>query len=136
MGLITLILVIAFSALYLSKSLGRKPEPVAFAIDKMNAHINEVALYSSIWGVAAAIITLAMHYGTGGLLIRLVANMAICAMALPYIIDRVTMKYQGKINTVIIEEAKSFVAWISRNEKNLGYIGAACGVVLFAVLFK
>jgi hypothetical protein len=134
--LITLILVLAFSALYVSKSLGKKPEPLALVVDKMNAHINDVAFYGSIWGAAAAVITLGSHFGLGALLVRLAANVAICIMALPYIIDRLVTKYQGKINTVILEEAKNLVAWVSKNEKIIGYIGAACGVALFFVVFK
>jgi len=136
MGLITLLLVLAFTALYFSKTLDKKPEPLTKLADAMTAHIDKIAFWGSVYGAAAAVLTLLMHYSLGGMLVRLVNNVLVCAMALPFIFDRLVEKYHGKVNVAIMDEAKIFVGWVTKNEKFLGYAGAGCGVTLFFMLFK
>jgi hypothetical protein len=137
MGLITLIVIIAFTAFYLGRSMeGNRPEQLTLVVDKMIAHIDLIAKWSGIYGVAAAALTLVMRYTPGDMLIRLVCNVLICLMALPFIFNRLTEKYHGKVNAAIMEEAKNVVGWISRNEKYVSYIAAACSAILFFTIFK
>ncbi len=137
MGLITLLLVVAFTALYLSKSLEKKPEMLVRVTEKITPHIDQVALYGAAYGVVAAVLTLIMHYNTvEGMLARLASDVLICAMALPFIFDQLAAKYRGKVNVVILDELRNLVGWVSRNEKIVGYAGGVCSLMLFAVLFK
>lgn len=136
MGLVTLLFVVAFAALYLSRSLANKPELLVRVTDKINTHIDRLAVWGAAYGLACFFLTLLIRYTTVDMLIRLVANAMIVVMALPFIFDKLTAKYQEKVNPAIMDEARHFVAWISKQEKNIGYAGAACGVLLFVILFR
>jgi len=136
MGLITLLVALAFTAIYFSRSMEKKPEALVRVTDKMMPHIDQIARWGGIYGVAACILTLLMRYELGDMLIRLINNVMICMMALPFIFDKLTEKYRGKVNAAIMEEAKNIVSWVSRNEKFMSFIAAGCATVLFFMLFK
>jgi len=136
MGLITLLVAIAFTALYFGRSMDKKPEPLARVTNMMMPHIDQIAKWGALYGVVASALTLLWGYGLGDMLIRLVNDLLICMMALPFIFDKLTEKYHGRVNAAIMEEARNLVGWVSRNEKNMSYAGAACAAVLFFVLFK
>jgi hypothetical protein len=136
MGLITLVLVLAFSLLYLSKSLEKKPAAMSQAVDKINMHIDQLAFWGAIYGLVMAILTLIMGYSGSDMFVRLLANIMIVVMALPFVFDRLLAKFGEKVNPAIQEEAKNIVGWITKQEKYIGYVGAAIGVLLFAVLFR
>jgi len=136
MGLITLLIALAFTALYINRSLEKKPELLTRLTDQMMAHIDKVARWGAGYGIAACIFTLLIRYNLGDMVIRLINNAMICMMALPFIFDQLTEKYHGRVNAAIMEEAKNLVGWVSRNEKFVGYIGAVCAALLFFTLFK
>ncbi len=136
MALITLLLVVAFTALYLSRSLDKKPEALARLSEKITPHIDQIALWGAVYGFVAALLTLLMSYSLGGMLIRLAGNVMICVMALPFIFDKLMEKYREKVNVAIMDEAKNFVSWITTHEKGVAYTGLGCSAVLFGILFK
>jgi hypothetical protein len=136
MGLITLLVAIAFTALYFSRAIDKKPPQLAFVTDLMMVHIDKIAKWGTIYGLVALALTLLIGYSPSDMLIRLINNGLICLMALPFIFEKIVEKYQGKVNAAIMEEAKNIVGWISSHEKNMSYFGAVSVAVLFLTLFK
>jgi len=135
MGLITLLVVVALTALYFGRSMEKKPPQLVRFTDMMTAHI-EYANWVFIYGLVALFFTLLLHYDLGDMLIRIANNAMICIMTLPFLFDKWTVKYHGKVNAAIIEEARNIVSWVSHNEKITSYIAAVFAVVLFFMLFK
>lgn len=136
MALITLLVAIAFTALYFSRVWDKKPEQLARVTNMMMAHMDQIAKWAAIYGLVALILTLLMSYTLGDMLIRLVNNAMICLMALPFIFDRLIQKYEGKVNVAILDELRSLVGWISSNEKAMTYIGAVSAGALFLTMFR
>lgn len=136
MGLLTLVFLLAFTALYLSKSLEKKPELMTQAVGKISTHLDKVALWGAGYAAVAAIFSLVMGYSSGDMFVRLVSNVMIILMALPFVFQQLLPKFQEKANPAIIEEAKNFVGFVTKQEKYIGYIGAGAGLLLFAVLFR
>ena len=136
MGLITLVFLLAFTALYLSKSLEKKPELVTKAVESITTHLDKVALWGAGYGIAGAILTLIMVYGGGDMFVRLVANVMIFLMALPFVFEQQLPKFQEKVNPAIIVEAKNIIGFVTKQDKYVGYAGAAVSLLLFAVLFR
>ena len=136
MGLITLFFLLALTAVYLSKTLEKKPEFVNQVVVKINDHMDKVALWGASWGGGAAILTLVMGYSGGGMMVRLLANVLIILMALPFVMEQQLPKFQEKMNPVILEEAKNFSGFVTKQEKYIGYAGAAISLLLFAVVFR
>jgi hypothetical protein len=135
MGLITLLVVVALTALYFSRSMDKKPPQLLRVTDIMTEHI-EYANWVFLYGLVALFFTLLLHYDLGDMLIRIANNALICLMTLPFLFDKWTAKYHGKVNAAIIEEARNIVGWVSHNEKITSYIGAVLATVLFFMLFK
>jgi formate/nitrite transporter FocA (FNT family) len=136
MGLITLLFLLAFTVLYLSKSLEKKPELLAQAAEKIDAYINDIALWGVCYGFIVALLTILMNYNGADFLVRFFANIWVVIMALPYVFERGVDKFREKMNSAIIEESRKMISWISRKEKYVGYAGAVLSVLLFAVVFR
>ena len=136
MGLITLLVTIAFTVLYYGRSMEKKPEPLVLVTNKIMTHVGQIAYWGGVYGIVAAFLTLLMRYGISDMFIRLLNDVMICLMALPFIFDKLTEKYNGKVNAAILEEARNLVGWVSRNEKAVSYIGTVCAARLFFTLFK
>jgi hypothetical protein len=136
MGLVTLALITTFSLLYLSKSLGKKPAVITRVVDLISNNLDKVALWGAAYAFIAAVLTLVMVYNAGDMLLRLVANLMIVVMALPIVFERMLPKFQEKLNPVIVEESKNLIGWVTKQEKYVGYAGAALSLLLFAVLFR
>jgi hypothetical protein len=135
MVLITLAFLLAFTALYLSKSLEKKPEFVTKVVEKITANLDTVALAGLVYGLVAAILALIMVSG-GGMLLRLVGNILIVVMALPFVFEQQLPKFKEKMNPAIIEEIRKVIGMISKQEKYVGYAGAAASLLLFAIAFS
>jgi hypothetical protein len=135
-GLATLVFLLAFTALYLSKSLEKKPAFLTQAVDKITAHLDDVSLWGALFGAAAAVMTLIMIYNTTDMLVRLVCNVMVVLMALPFVFDKIAAKYQEKVNPAIMEEARNFVGWITKQEKYISYAGVVFSILLFSVVFR
>lgn len=137
MALTSLILILVFTALYLHKSLEKKPEVLTKVVDKITPHIDQVGFWGVIYGLVAMVLTLLFGYSSLDMLVRLLTNFMIALMALPFVLDRLIAFVQQKVsNPVIIDEIRNLVGWVSKNERFIGYMGALCSVVLFVVLFK
>lgn len=136
MGLFTLLVLAAFTVFYLSKTLEKKPQFVVQFVEQMTARIDDIAFWSAVYGVFATLLTLMMPFSSIGMLPRLLANVGIIVMTLPFTLSRISAKYEDKANPAILTEAKNWGAWVVRHEKYVGYAGAALTVLLFLVIFK
>lgn len=136
MGLITLAFLLSFTILYLSKTMEKKPALAARAVETITTHLDKIALWGAGYGIVGALLTLVMVYGGGDMFIRLIANIMIFLMALPFVFEQMLPKFQEKMNPAIIEEAKNIVGFVTKQDKYIGYAGAVVSLLLFAVLFR
>ncbi len=142
MGLITLIFLLVLTSFYLSKSLKKKPEFLVQVIEKITTHVDVIAVWGAIYGVIAAALTIIMAFGPTEMLLRLIANVMIIVMALPFVFDRIVAKLDEKFhekmqtNLAIVREAKNLVESVTRQGEYVGYAGALVSLFLFAIVFK
>jgi len=136
MGLITLVFLLTFTTLYLSKSMEKKPELVTMVVDKITIHLDRISLWGAGYGLIGAVLTLLMVYSGGDMFVRLLANVMIFLMALPFMFEQLLPKFQEKMNPAFIEEAKNIVGFVTKQDKYIGYAGAVVSLLLFAVLFR
>ena len=137
LGIVTFVFMVIFTLFYLSKSLEKKPEFMDKIVAQIAANLEMLALGGFVYSLAAIILTpVAGLHGGFGFLIGLFANFALFLLTLPLAFEKITAKYQDKINPVIQEELKKLIGWITKQEKYLGYAGAAVSFFLFVVLFR
>lgn len=135
MGLISFALLVAFTLLYLSKSIASKPAFVNTAVDKISANIDKLALYGAAFALVCALLTPVLIYSGLNMLVRLAANLLIILMASPWVYAQLAPKFQDKINPAILEEINNFLGWINRHERYIGFAGAAFAVLMFLIVF-
>lgn len=137
MGLITLVFLLAFTALYLSKSLEKKPEFVNQAVEKINTNLDKVALWGAAYATIGVFLTLIIGYSSaGGMLVRLLANIMVIVMALPFIFEQLLPKFEAKVSAGVVEKTRAAIACVTKQEKYIGYAGGVISLLLFAVLFR
>jgi hypothetical protein len=135
-GLISLLLLGAFSLLYVSKTLGTKPEFVTKAVDFITKNIDTLALVGLVYGLFAILMTPVVTYGAAGILVRMLCNIVLVVLTMPYAFEKIVAKSEGKINEAIASEFRNFINWTAGQEKIMGYSGAVATVMLFAVVFE
>lgn len=132
--ILTFVSLLAFSVFHISKTMEKKPEPLVRAVDKMTAHINDVAYWSVLYSVAAIPLTLLFIRNPGDKLISMLASVLVIMLALPFSFDRLLAQFGEKLNNpAVVEEIRNFVAWINRYEKVVSYVGAVFCVLLLTV---
>ena len=136
MGLITLVLLAAFAMLYLSKSIGAKSEIIAGIVAKIEENLDQFTLWSAVYGLAGAVLSLTMDFNGSDMFIRFFANVMIVILASPFVFDKICLKLPASTNPIIIRETGNVIKFVSRNEKYFGYIAAAAAGLLFAAVFK
>lgn len=136
LGLITLILLGAFSLLYVSKSIDSKPEFLTKAIAFISTNIDMLAMVGLVYGLIAAVLTPIASLNTTEMLIRFLANIMLMLLALPYSFERLATKYGPKMNEALVAEFRTFTSRIATHEKIFGIAGAVLTLLLFAVLFR
>lgn len=136
LGLITLILLGAFSLLYISKSMNNKPDFITKAVNFISENLEMIALIGLIFGIIAAILTPIAAKDTTEMLIRFIANLLLVVLALPYTFERLATKYSDKINEALVTECRGFTGKILAHEKAFGIAGCVVTLLLFAVIFR
>ena len=142
MGLITLVLLLAFTVLYLSKFLKKKPDILTQVVEKITEHIDVIAVWGVLYGIIATSMTIIMTFGPAEMLLRFSANVMIILMSLPFVFDRIVEKLDEKfhekmrMNPAIVKEAKHIVEWVTRKGECVGYTGIVVSLLLFAVIFN
>lgn len=84
MGLISFLLISAFTLLYLSSAIPNKPPFVEKTLAFIKQHLNYIAMGGLIFGFVAFCITPIAGYAGTDILIRMLANLLIVIMAIPY----------------------------------------------------
>ena len=135
LAFLTFLLTLTFTLLYFSKGIEKKPAFLAKIIDTLTQHLNQIALWGSGYGVVAIVLTLLTASNPTYTLICLASNILVVLMALPFALDSVADKFRDKINTVVLEEAKSLAGWVTGHEKYVSYVGMVCSVLLFTIVF-
>ncbi len=134
MGLITLVLLLALTAVYLNRVLEKKPAILA----KVVALVDENADYFgivAIYAAAAAVLSLVMMLTNCSNVVKLVANLMIIVMLLPNLV----VKYEGLIVEKAGEKVKAqldkVVVLVKAQEKYIGYAGAAVAALMLVFMF-
>ncbi len=135
-GLISLAFLVAFTMLYLSKSMASKPKFMEDVVAKISANIETLSFWGVLYGLGAGLLSMIMARDPMELFIGFAAHVFLIVMALPYSFDRLSAKCAGKVNEAIMSETKSLVGWFTRQEKYIGYAAVAVAVLYFAVLFR
>lgn len=136
MGLITLILLLALTILYLEKTIENKPQFLVNISSILHTNIKKFTFWAAIYGVVGIILTPTMAYSGGDVLIRVVANLMVVIMVIPYIFDSYAEKLEEETNQVVKKELNRIVDIIKNQEKIIGYLSAVICLLLFAVVFK
>lgn len=136
MGIITLLLLGAFTLIYISKSIPKKPpfleKAVAFLFDNMKY----LGVGGAIYGAVDAVITPIQVYLVDYMVVRMLADILIVVMALPFCFDKLVEKYRDKLNGAVLEEISGSIEWIRSNDKIVGGAGAVFTVLMFAFVFR
>lgn len=136
MALITLILLVAFTMIYLARSLDNKPAWLTAAVDNIMAYIDPLSFWSIIYGLVALLMAALLVHTPLDIMVRLLANAMIILLALPYAFQKLVARFQGEENAAILESLHDIVNGITRHEKTAAFVAAGTAVVLFAVMFR
>lgn len=136
MGLITLVLLCAFTLLYLSSAIPKKPEFIEKTLAFIRQHLNYIAMAGVIYGFIAFCITPIMIGPPLDMFVRMAANLLLVIMALPLTFDRLLGSNEQKINAAILKELRNSIALVSRHEVIVGGAGAVAAILLFATVFR
>lgn len=136
MGLISFLLISAFTLLYLSSAIPNKPPFVEKTLAFIKQHLNYIAMGGLIFGFVAFCITPIAGYAGTDILIRMLANLLIVIMAIPYTFEKLIAQHEAKINAAILKEVRNLIVTISAKDKIIGIAGAVLAVLLFATIFR
>jgi hypothetical protein len=136
MGIITLLLLGAFTMIYLSNSIPKKPAFFEKAVNFLFENMKYLGVGGLIYGLVDAVITPIQVPNVDYLVVRMVSDVLIVMMALPFCFDKLAEKYQGKVNAAVIREIAGSVAWVRGKDKLVGGAGAVLCVLLFAFIFR
>lgn len=135
MGLISFILICAFTLLYLSAAITNKPPVVEKMLAFIKQHLNYIAMAGLIYGFVAFCLTPITVSPASSAFIRMAANALIVVMAIPYTFEKLIAQYEGRINAAILKEVRNIVTGISAKAKIVGGAGAVLALLLFATIF-
>jgi hypothetical protein len=136
MGIITLLLLGAFTMIYLSSSIPKKPPFFEKALNFLFENMKYLGIGGLIYGLVDAVITPIQVYNIDYLVVRMLSDVMIVMMALPFCFDKLAEKYKDKANAAIISEIAGSVAWVRSKEKFVGGAGAVLCIVMFAFIFR
>jgi hypothetical protein len=135
MGLISFVLLSAFTLLYLSSAIVKKPPFIEKTLAFIKQNLNYLAMGGLIYGFAAFCITPISGLGASDVFIRMGANFLIVIMAIPYTFEKIIATQEGKINAAILKEARNIVSSISAKDRIIGWAGVVLALLLFATIF-
>lgn len=136
MGIITLLLLGAFTMIYLSNSIPKKPPFFEKALNFLFENMKYLGVGGLIYGLVDAVITPIQVPNVDYLVVRMLSDVMIVMMALPFCFDKLVEKYKGKVNAAIIDEVAGSVAWVRSKDKFVGGAGAVLCIVMFAFIFR
>ena len=136
MGLVTFLLLGAFTLLYMEATIEKKPDFVVKAVSFLRENLDRLSIITLIYALIAALITPIMVWSGVDMIVRLSANVMLIVMTLPLCYDRIVAKAQPGENSVLFRELGNVVRKINAREKLVGTIALVVLILLFAVLFR
>jgi hypothetical protein len=136
LGVISFFFLVAFSIVYVGKTLTGKPAFLEKAEQKITDNLHQIAFWGFGYSIVAILLTPVFAHGNFALLVQLAANIVLFMMALPYALDQLLAKYPDKVPAALIGELKNLVGIVGKKEKAVGYAGAALSFLLFLTLFR
>ena len=136
LGLITFGALAVFSLLYLSAMVANKSPAIDKTLVFIKRHMDYIGVGCVAYGFLAACATPVMVSDPTGMFVRMLANLVLIIMALPYAFKRFEPQLAAKINGAIMEELTSIVNRVLSHEKIVGFLGLATCVVTFIFVFR
>jgi hypothetical protein len=136
MGLITFVLLCAFTLLYLSSAIANKPPFVEKTLAFIKQNLNYLAMGGLAYGFVAFCITPIMVALPLDMFVRMAGNALIVVMALPFSFDKLVADHEAKVNAAIMKEMRNFLTAISAKDKYFGMAGGIVALLLFATIFR
>ncbi len=136
MGIITLLLLGAFTLIYASGWIPKKPPFIEKAIAFLFENMKYLGIGALIYGLIDAIITPIQVPNVDYLVVRMLADILIVIMALPFCFDKLVEKHRHKMNAAVLEEMSGSIGWVRANAKIVGAAGVVLFVVMFAFVFR
>ena len=136
MGLISFVLICAFTLLYLSSAIPNKPPFIEKTLAFIKQHLNYIAMGGLIYGFVAFCISPISGLPATDVFIRMAANFLLVIMAIPYTFEKLIAQYEGRVNAAILKEVRNIITGISAKSKIIGGAGAVLGLMLFATVFR
>jgi len=136
LGLISFAALAAFSLLYLSASIPKKNEAVEKALSLIKQNVKFLGVACAAYGFIAFCLTPVVAPVPLDMFLRLLGNLVLIIMALPYCFTQFEAQLAPKLNEAILAEIKHIIGMITAQEKIVGFIGAAMTVVTFIFVFR
>lgn len=136
MGIITLLLLGAFTLIYASGWIPKKPPFVEKAIAFLFDNMKYLGIGGFIYGLIDAVITPLQVPNVDYLVVRMVSDILIVVMALPFCFDKLVEKHKQKINAAVLEELSGSIGWVRANAKIVGAVGVVMTILMFAFVFR
>lgn len=136
MGIITLLLLGAFTLIYASGWIPKKPPFIEKAIAFLFDNMKYLGVGAFVYGLIDAIITPLQVPNVEYMAVRMLSDILIVVMALPFCFDKLVEKHKHKINTAVLEEVSSSIGWVRANAKIVGAAGVVMTILLFAFVFR
>ena len=136
MGIITLLLLGAFTMIYLSSSIPKKPPFFEKALNFLFENMKYLGIGGLGYGLIDAVITPIQVPNYDYMVVRLLADVVRVMMALPFCFDKIIAKYKDKINAAIVQEVAGSVEWVRNKDKYVGGAGAVLCILMFAFIFR
>ncbi len=135
-GFFSLLLLGAFSLLYISASWTDKPGFINKAVAFLSENIKKLSLIGVGYGLFA-IIVVPLTRATGmEIIITLLANILIVLMALPYAFEHIMEKLGDRANPTVRDESYKLISWISTQGRLVGIVGCVFTLLLFGFVFR
>ena len=137
LGLITILFLIVFSLLYISKALGSKSESMTKAVNRITDNLDQLAFWGVIYGLIATVLCpILISMNMLFLFVSLLGNITLIVLALPFAFERFIAKKAETMNAAILENLREIVVSITAREKILGYVGGGVAFLMLAVMFS
>lgn len=140
LSLVTLCSLAAFSLIYLSAAIAKKPPALEKLINGIKQNIDMLSMLAVAYGLFAFLMTPILMRGlavndAAFMILPMLANLTLIIMALPYMFHKIEPTLEKKLNVAIFNELKGAISGITAKEKIIGYIGGGFAVVMLVIGF-
>lgn len=140
LSLITLCSLAAFTLIYLSAAMSKKPPALEKIINGIKQNMDMISVLAVIYGFIAFMMVPVLMRGlpkneAAMMILPMLANLVLIVMALPYMFHKLEPTLEKKLNGAIFNELKGAISGITAKEKIIGYIGGAFAVVMLVLGF-